>query len=48
MSDTKSVQLYIDDLNNEIESVTYKSKPDKFILSLKKVNEAAWYKLRSK
>jgi hypothetical protein len=40
------MQLFIDDLNGDIDSATYKVKSNQFIIILKKKGDESWYKLR--
>ena len=46
--ENKMYTLSIDGLNGSIDTVGYKKKPDKFVLTLKKEAEATWYQLRKK
>ncbi len=45
---SKTYQLYIDNLHDEIESVSYKKKENKFTVSLKKKSPVSWYQLKKK
>jgi hypothetical protein len=48
---TKEEKLYklvLDPLDGAVESVSYKKKSDKFVLSLKKDGELTWYQLMKK
>lgn len=41
-------KLVVPSLNNDIDTVTYKKKGDKFVLSLKKSTETSWFDLKKK
>ncbi len=42
----KHNSLAIPNLHDSIESASFKKKPDKFILTLKKVNPTSWFQLK--
>ncbi len=44
----KTYELYIDNLHDEVESVSYRKKENKFTVSLKKKSAVSWYQLKKK
>ncbi len=46
VNETRTKELYVDALHDNIDSVSYKVKANKFVLTLAKSTEMTWYKLK--